>query len=95
MPRGRGPIAAASAGTHPGEWIHPGAVEAADRHGLALPDVAPQRLDAVQRAGDLVITVCDRAHEELGPLGWAHWHQSPALSLTRAAAQVGDMSPQP
>ena len=22
---------------------------------------------------DLVITVCDRSHEELGDRGWAHW----------------------
>ena len=67
------PIDAVSAGTHPGERIHPGAVQAADRHGLPLPDVAPQLLEAVQRDGDLVITVCDRAHEELGRAGWAHW----------------------
>jgi protein-tyrosine-phosphatase/DNA-binding transcriptional ArsR family regulator len=67
------PIAAISAGTHPGERIHPGAVKAAGRHHLPVPDVAPQLLDAVGRDGDLVITVCDRAHEELGGLGWAHW----------------------
>jgi protein-tyrosine-phosphatase len=67
------PISAVSAGTHPGERIHPGAVKAAARHALPLPEVAPQLLDRVQRGGDLVITVCDRAHEELGGLGWAHW----------------------
>lgn len=67
------PIAAVSAGTHPGVRIHPDAVKTAHRHGLAMPDVAPQLLDRVQRGGDLVITVCDRAHEELGGLGWAHW----------------------
>jgi len=67
------PIAAVSAGTHPGKRIHPGAITAADRNGLALPEVAPRLLDTVLRDGDLVITVCDRAHEELGALGWAHW----------------------
>ncbi|WP_331712512.1 arsenate reductase/protein-tyrosine-phosphatase family protein [Pedococcus dokdonensis] len=67
------PIAAISAGTHPGERIHPGAVKTAGRHRLPVPDVAPQLLDAVARDGDLVITVCDRAHEELGGLGWVHW----------------------
>jgi protein-tyrosine-phosphatase len=67
------PIAARSAGTHPGERIAPGALAAAARHKLVLPDVAPRRLDDTMRAGDLVITVCDRAHEELGSLGWAHW----------------------
>jgi protein-tyrosine-phosphatase len=25
------------------------------------------------REGDVVITVCDRAHEELGSLDWVHW----------------------
>lgn len=80
------PIAAVSAGTHPGDRIHPGAVKAADRHGLALPDVAPQPLDRVQRGGDLVITVCDRAHEELGALGWAHWSVlDPAAEGTKSA----------
>lgn len=66
-------IAAVSAGTHPGEKIHPGAMKVARRHHLPVPDVAPQLLDAIARDGDLVVTVCDRAHEELGTLGWAHW----------------------
>lgn len=80
------PIAAVSAGTHPGDRIHPGAVKAAHRHGLPLPDVAPQLLDTVQGGGDLVITVCDRAHEELGGLGWAHWSvRDPAPDGTKAA----------
>ena len=84
--RAASPIAAISAGTHPGERIHRGAVQVADRRGLALPDVAPQLLDRVQRGGDLVITVCDRAHEELGGAGWAHWSvRDPARTGTRAA----------
>jgi protein-tyrosine-phosphatase len=64
-------VKAASAGTHPGERIAPGAIAAAARHGLTVPPVAPRLLDL--RDGDLVVTVCDRAHEELGDLGWAHW----------------------
>ena len=80
------PIAAVSAGTHPGDRIHPGALKTANRHGLALPDVAPQLFDRVQHAGDLVITVCDRAHEELGGLGWAHWSvPDPAPDGTKPA----------
>jgi len=80
------PIHAVSAGTHPGERIHPGAVRAAARHGLSLPDVAPQLLRTVQHEGDLVITVCDRAHEELGTTGWAHWSvRDPAPTGTKAA----------
>jgi protein-tyrosine-phosphatase/DNA-binding HxlR family transcriptional regulator len=67
------PIGAASAGTHPGERIHERAAAAAARHGLDLPDVAPALLADTERDGDLVITVCDRAHEELHGADWAHW----------------------
>ena len=67
------PIVAASAGTHPGERINERAAAAATRHGLDLPDVAPALLAEVEREGDLVITVCDRAHEELHGADWAHW----------------------
>lgn len=67
------PILAASAGTLPGERIHEGAVAAALRHGVDLPLVPPVLLAEVQRPGDLVITVCDRAHEELKGADWAHW----------------------
>lgn len=66
-------ISAISAGTHPGERVNPDAIRAAKRAGLSLPDVTPQQLDAVMREGDVVITVCDRAHEELGSLDWVHW----------------------
>jgi ArsR family transcriptional regulator, arsenate/arsenite/antimonite-responsive transcriptional repressor / arsenate reductase (thioredoxin) len=66
-------IAAASAGTHPGSDIHPKARAAAERHGITLPHVKPRALDHQRRSGDLLITVCDRAHEELGDQGWAHW----------------------
>ena len=38
---GRAAVDAASAGTHPGDEINPGAVAAAARHGLTLPRVAP------------------------------------------------------
>ncbi len=67
------PIRAASAGTHPGERVHDRAVAAAARHGLDVPDVRPALLAEVERDGDLVITVCDRAHEELRGTDWAHW----------------------
>jgi ArsR family transcriptional regulator, arsenate/arsenite/antimonite-responsive transcriptional repressor / arsenate reductase (thioredoxin) len=73
-------------GTHPGERINPGAVEAARRHDLPLPEVAPQPFDGAVREGDLVITVCDRAHEQLGGTGWAHWSvRDPAPAGTTAA----------
>lgn len=83
------PITAVSAGTHPGDRIHPGAMKTADRHGLLVPDVAPQLLNGVQQDGDLVITVCDRAHEELGGLGWAHWSVlDPVAVGTKAAFET-------
>ena len=66
-------ISADSAGTHPGSDIHPKARAAAERHGLKLPNIKPRALDPHRRSGDLLITVCDRAHEELGDQGWAHW----------------------
>jgi protein-tyrosine-phosphatase len=66
-------ITSDSAGTHPGNDIHPKARAAAERHGLTLPNIKPRALDSWRRSGDLLITVCDRAHEELGDQGWAHW----------------------
>ncbi|MGE9808603.1 MULTISPECIES: helix-turn-helix domain-containing protein [unclassified Janibacter] len=66
-------IEAGSAGTHPGERIHPGAVETAQRHALPLRRTRPRLLDDELREGDHVITVCDRAHEELAGHGWTHW----------------------
>lgn len=66
-------VRAASAGTHPGDVVNPGAVDVAQRHGLPLPEVAPRLLADAFLQGDLILTVCDRAHEELGDLGWAHW----------------------
>jgi protein-tyrosine-phosphatase len=67
------PVVAASAGTHPGERINKRAADAAVRHGLDLPEVAPALLADVKRDGDVIITVCDRAHEELHGADWAHW----------------------
>ncbi len=59
------PVPATSAGTHPVEHIHPGAVAAARRHHLPLKERRPQHLDDVLQGADLVIAVCDNAHEEL------------------------------
>ena len=56
---------AASAGTHPAARVHPGALAAARRAGLDLTDAHPQPLGEVSNPPPLVVTVCDRAHEEL------------------------------
>lgn len=66
-------IPASSGGTHPAERIDPGAVSAADRHALALPDELPRALTSVLTDSDFVVTVCDNAHEELGVTGHLHW----------------------
>lgn len=68
------PVPAASAGTHPAAHVHPGALATAARHHVPLQPQVPQRLDQVLQPGDVVITVCDRAHEELPTtLEHAHW----------------------
>jgi len=66
-------IPAASAGTRPAEAIDPGAIDAAWRHQLALPRLRPRHIAGVREDGDLVITVCDLAHEELGTVSTLHW----------------------
>jgi protein-tyrosine-phosphatase/DNA-binding transcriptional ArsR family regulator len=63
-----------SAGTHPADRVHPGAVAAARRAGLDLADAMPLALADAAPLPPLVITVCDQAHEELEPGDrWLHW----------------------
>jgi protein-tyrosine-phosphatase len=66
-------VPAVSAGTHPAAVIDPGAVAAAQRHRLPLPRHRPRHLTDVRDEGDLIVTVCDLAHEELGGLAAVHW----------------------
>ena len=66
-------VPAVSAGTHPAAAIDPGAIAAAGRHHLPLPRLRPRHISDVRQAGDLVITVCDLAHEELSEAGAVHW----------------------
>jgi protein-tyrosine-phosphatase len=66
-------VPAASAGTRPADRIDPGAIDAAGRHQLPLPRLRPRHISDVLDAGDLVVTVCDLAHEELGALAAVHW----------------------
>jgi len=53
--------------------IDPGANAAARRHRLPLPRLRPRHLSEVQHDGDLVVTVCDMAREELGGAAALHW----------------------
>ena len=68
---GTGAVPATSAGTHPAAAVHPGAVAAAARHRLPLTPTTPRHVEDVLRTDDVVITVCDAAHEELG--AGLHW----------------------
>jgi protein-tyrosine-phosphatase/DNA-binding transcriptional ArsR family regulator len=76
-----------SAGTHPAERVHPGAIAAGRRAGLDLSLTRPKRLDELRRRPALVVTVCDRAHEELDPdPTWLHWSvPDPVTKPTQAA----------
>jgi len=66
-------VPAVSAGTHPAAAIDPGAIAAAGRHRLPLPRLRPRHMSEVRREDDLVVTVCDLAHEELGDAAAVHW----------------------
>jgi protein-tyrosine-phosphatase/DNA-binding transcriptional ArsR family regulator len=58
-------VPAASAGTHPAARVHPRAVATGRRHGLRIDPAATAGVAEVAAAGDLVVCVCDIAHEEL------------------------------
>lgn len=75
-----------SAGTQPARRVHPGAVDAARRAGIDLSGAVPRDVAEVELTG-LVVTVCDRAHEELEPpTSWLHWSvPDPVVTPTKAA----------
>jgi ArsR family transcriptional regulator, arsenate/arsenite/antimonite-responsive transcriptional repressor / arsenate reductase (thioredoxin) len=66
-------VPSASAGTHPAEQIDPGAIAAAARRHLPMQRRRPRHITDVRQDGDLVITVCDLAREELGQQAAVHW----------------------
>ncbi len=96
-------VPAVSAGTHPAAAIDPGAIAAAGRHRLPLPRLRPRHIGEVRHDGDLVITVCDLAHEELGEAPALHWSipdpvpaGDPAsfdAALAQLADRVGRLAP--
>ena len=59
-------VPVASAGTYPSDRVHPTAVAVARRHRLPFKRMHTAHVDAVLRPEDLVVAVCDNAHEELG-----------------------------
>lgn len=78
---------AVSAGTHPARRVHAGAIAAARRAGLDLGDAETTDLADLGELPPLVVTVCDRAHEELDPGdAWLHWSvPDPVPAGTRSA----------
>ncbi|WP_345216613.1 MarR family transcriptional regulator [Georgenia halophila] len=96
-------VPVASAGTHPADAVARGALESARRRGLDLPDTSPRHVAGVRAEGDLVVTVCDRAHEELDLPVDVHWSvPDPARTADRAAfdaalseldRRVGNLAP--
>lgn len=72
--RQHSPVPATSAGTDPAGQVHPGAAAAARRRQLPMRTSAPRGVDDVLRPNDLIVTVCDNAHEELdAELPRMHW----------------------
>ena len=66
-------VPAASAGTQPAARVDPGAIAAARRHRLPMRRLRPCHISDVWQDGDLIITVCDLAREELGRQAAVHW----------------------
>ncbi|WP_404444524.1 ArsR family transcriptional regulator [Microbacterium marinum] len=66
-------IPATSGGTMPAEAVSVGALAAARRHSVHLLEQTPRALEEVLTDGDIVITVCDRAKEQIAPIGDLHW----------------------
>jgi protein-tyrosine-phosphatase len=65
----------ASAGTIPAQRVHPRAIRVAHAHGLALDPAGTNHVGDVVHDDDLIIAVCDNAHEDLtGPIRpRLHW----------------------
>lgn len=69
----RSAVPVASAGTHPAARVHPRAVAVARSRGVSLARARTSRVDDVLADTDLVVAVCDNAHEELGSRERLHW----------------------
>lgn len=74
---------ALSAGTRPAQRVHPLAVEVGRTRGLDLDRAVPRHVDDVDVAVDLVVSVCDRAHETGLPFDAPRLHWSVADPVGR------------
>jgi protein-tyrosine-phosphatase/DNA-binding transcriptional ArsR family regulator len=93
-------VPAASAGTKPAQEVHPMAVRAAMRLGLGVSprnheDVhrlgRPRHVSEVEQPGDLVVSTCDAAREEMvrGTAPSIHWSVADPVAVgTEAAFEV-------
>ncbi len=83
-------VPATSAGTHPAKAVHPRAVRIGRRHGLDLAEAVPTGLNSGLADTDLIVAVCDNAHEELDPtLPRLHWSvPDPARANTDEAFEA-------
>jgi protein-tyrosine-phosphatase len=100
-------VPASSAGTRPVERVRPEAIQAAARAGLDLHAARTRSIDEVTERPDLVVTVCDVAHEELRALqddpAVLHWsipdpaaRRSPSAyddALERIVSRVETLAP--
>ncbi|TMR11126.1 ArsR family transcriptional regulator [Nonomuraea turkmeniaca] len=66
-------VPAASAGTSPAPRVNPRVLALAARHDLDLARATTRHVDQTLRPGDLVVAVCDAAHEQLAGLDRLHW----------------------
>lgn len=83
--RRRSTVPVASAGTEPAQRVHQLAVAVARGHGLSLARARTAHVDEVLRPDDLVVAVCDNAHERLD-VDRLHWSvPDPALVGTDAS----------
>lgn len=72
-----------SAGSHPADAVHSGAIRVAAERGINLGDAVPKGYEAIRGVPDVVISVCDRTREEFLPESRGHIHWSipdPVLS---------------
>lgn len=66
-------IPATSAGTHPAHAVSPLAQRIATRHGLDISTHHPRPIEDATRPEDLLVILCDRAHEALRDVSAIHW----------------------
>jgi protein-tyrosine-phosphatase/DNA-binding HxlR family transcriptional regulator len=84
-------VPVASAGTQPAQRVHPRALRVARHHGLNIDAARTAHITDVIHRDDLVIAVCDNAHEHLPEQGQPRLHWSvpdPAPADTDAAFEA-------